>query len=92
MTEILFLHNYINSLIARGDNRGDYYLSDSDPVYPASDFASLLAASLHGTLFCFAMDKIIIGLDDKMIFIKYYGDSVDGYWFDTVFSVSIYPL
>lgn len=92
MTEILFLHNYINALIERGDNRGDYYLCDSDPVDPASDFASLLAASLHGTLFCFSLDKMIIGLDDKMIFIKYYGDSGDGFSFNTLFSISMYPL
>lgn len=92
MTEILFLHNNINDLSARGENRRDIYLHDCEPVDPSTNFASLLTACLQGTLISFSVEKIVIGLVDKIIYIKYSTDTGDEICYNTLFSISIYPL
>lgn len=92
MTEILFLHNNINDLLTRNENRRDFYLHDCEPVDSASNFASLLTACLQGTLVSFSVEKMVIGLANKLIYIKYQSDTGDEITFNTLFSVSIYPL
>ena len=92
MTEILFLQNNINDLLTRNENRRDFYLHDCEPVDSASNFASLLSACLQGTLISFSVEKMVIGLANKIIYIKYHTDTGDEITFNTLFSVSIYPL
>ena len=92
MTEIIFLHNNINDLLALNENRRDLYLHDCEPVDTASNFASLLTEWLQGTLITFSSEKIVIGLPDKIIFIKYESDTGDEITFNTLFSVSIHSL
>jgi len=92
MTEILFLHNNINDLLVHDETHRDFYLHDCEPVDSASNFASLLSACLQGTLISFSVEKMIIGLANKLIYIKYQSDTGDEITFNTLFSVSIYPL
>lgn len=92
MTEILFLLDNINDLLALNENRRDIYLHDCEPVDSASNFASLLTACLQGTLISFSVEKMIIGLANKIIYIKYQSDTGDEITFNTLFSVSIHPL
>ncbi len=92
MTEILFLLDNINDLLALNENRRDIYLHDCEPVDSASNFASLLTACLQGTLISFSVEKMIIGLANKLIYIKYHTDTGDEITFNTLFSISIHPL
>jgi len=92
MTEILFLHNNINDLLVHDETHRDFYLHDCEPVDSASNFASLLSACLQGTLIAFSVEKMVIGLSNKLIYIKYFSDTGDGICYNTLFSVSIHPL